>query len=320
MENYRGSFPHHGLHDARYSQNTSVSDGGYGPGSSERDAKIRDYKYSAEYERKHGRHYRDAVAGVRREDSVRRPGPRKDKEEENEDEEDVTYDVLQEKVAPAMALHKDAPALESVKTSPDTKTITVSKEPSSPVSLPPAAEVVKVQAKGLPDGELIAATLRSAEVLQEVSEKDMALIRATLRSAEAVTETSFSTTKKKPVASKSTTSAVSKVPVISDPVPVREEPPSMQMFNKEGETKTPATSAAGTGGYKVHQRVVVTPVVSKAPVAVSSSPKVTAAAAAAVLPKVVLPVDTKLSDELMDDDADLNMLLIPQATAKSIRV
>lgn len=322
MENYRGSFPHHGLHDARYSQNTSVSDGGrgYGPGSSERDAKIRDYKYSAEYERKHGRHYREAVAGVRREDPVRRPGPRKDKEEEDEDEQDVTYDVLQEKVAPAMALHKDAPALESVKTSPDTKTITVSKEPSpvvvAAVSLPPAAEVVKVKAPILPDGELITATLRSAEVLQEVSEKDMALIRATLRSAEAVTETSF-TSKKKPVASKSTTSVVSKAPAISAPVPVREEPPSMQMFNKEGETKTPETVAAtATGGYKVHQRVVVTPVVSKAPVAVSS-PKSTAAAA---LPKVVLPVDTNLSDALMDDDADLNMLLIPQATAKSIRV
>jgi hypothetical protein len=321
MENYRGSFPHHGLHDGRYSQNTSVSDGGrgYGPGSAERDAKIRDYKYSAEYERKHGRHYREAVAGVKPSaEEAKRSGPPKEKGDQYSDSEDESEGIPLYNQIPAMALHKDAPALESVKTSPDTKTITVSKEPSPAVTLPPAAEVVKVQAKDLPDGELIAATLRSAEVLQdqEISEKDMALIRATLRSAEAVTETSFTVAaKKKPVASKSIPAAAPAT--VSAPVPVREEPPSMQMFNKDGETKAPATTTGG-GGYKVHQRVVVvTPVVSKAPVAAVSSPKVSAAAA---LPKVVLPVETNLSDALMDDDADLNMLLIPQATAKSIRV
>jgi hypothetical protein len=338
MENYRGegSFPHYGLHDARYSQNTSVSDGGrgYGPGSSDRDAKIRDYKYSAEYEHKHGRHYRDEVAGVKK------PGPRKDKEEE--DGEDGVYDdlVLEKVHAPAMALHKEAPALESVKTSPDTKTITVTKD-DTPATLPPAAEVVKVKA-AIADEELIAATLRSSEILQEqeVSEKDMALIRATLRSAEAVTETSFaaaanrSKERKKPVvvvaaaaASKSTSAAS---PAISAPVPVREEPPSMQMFSK-GDTPAAATVTGLQGGYKVHQRVVApaaTPVVvSKTPVAVgsSSSPKPVVAA----LPKVVLPVDTHLSDAALMDDDDLNMFLIPQATinnnstptvSKSIRV
>ena len=330
MENYGGSFPHHGLHDARYSQNTSVPGGG-GPGSSDRDAKIRDYKYSAEYERKHGRHYRDEVAGVRPVDAVRRPGPRKDKEEEEDEDEDedVMYDVLREKVhAPAMALHKETPELESVKTSPDTKTITVTKaattttkkkDGETPATLPPAAEVVKVKAAILPDEELIAATLRSAEVLQEVSEKDMALIRATLRSAEVVTETSFTKAKerKKPV----TVSAASPSTKVSAPVSVREEPPSMQMFTKDNSPAPVATVTGLQGGYKVHQRVITASppaTVSKPPVSLASSSKLAASpVVSAALPKVVLPVDNHLSDAALVDDDDLNMFLIPQATANN---
>lgn len=344
MENYRGgdggSFPHYGLHDARYSQNTSV--GGGGGGSPDRDEKIRDYKYSAEYERKHGRHHRHrdhgVVSGVPPGEAVRGGGgPEKDKDEEDDDE-NVNFKIH----APAMALHKDAPALESVKTSPDTKTITVNKPVATatkkddvPATLPPAAEVVKVN---IPDGELIAATLRSAEILKdEVSEKDMALIRATLRSAEAVTETSFKAREQKkktahvaPLSKTATTTTTA----ISAPVLVREEPPSMEMFTKDNNKMPPAATTTATvtglqGGYKVHQRVVATTppaTVSKPPVSLassSSSPKSPVALSpvvAAALPKVVLPVDAAVAD-----DDDLNMFLIPNINdtskvAKSIRV
>lgn len=329
MENYKGggSFPHSGLHDARYSQNTSVATSGSTTTNDSRRERVIDRTYGAEYEKKHHHHHHHGahgavVAGVPPVKAVRRPGPADDDDEADSSDEEhqsfVTYNTLEEKVrAPNMELHKDVTAASPVvKVSPDTKSITVTKDQSAAAaaknkkeaspSLPPAAEVVSV-------------------VKEAISDADMALIRATLRSAEAVTETTFklpsspvakqTRTEKKPAAAVATTTNL-----------VREEPPSLEAFSAK---TTPATTTVTglQGGYKVHQRVAPAVAVNKAP----ASPATTTVVP---VPKVVLPdvpvqkhVDNALSTmaAAMDDggggDMDLDMFLIPQASATpTIRV